>query len=165
METELGFIMGKTPVAAPGQQLTTLQVWQAVDSVVGCLELCANRAQPEAAKTASVYEKISDFALNFAVVVGTPKKKEELDVMTLDSVAVQLSLDGQLGAEGTSSNVLGNPLTSLTWLANHLRERGTPIRPGQLIISGNIANARAGPGQTCSANFSRGFGSVSVSLK
>jgi len=58
--------------------------------------------------------------------------------------------------------VLGNPLNSLAWIANHLGSRGLALRAGDLVMSGSVSRllpARAG--DTVRATFTR-LGSVGV---
>ena len=39
---------------------------------------------------------------------------------------------------GEGAAILGHPLTALAWLADHAAERGTPLRPGQVVTLGSV---------------------------
>ena len=62
--------------------------------------------------------------------------------------------------QGMGSEVLGHPLNSLTWLANHLAARGEALRAGDIVMTGSLVRTRfAIPGDTYSFDLP-GLGSV-----
>jgi 2-keto-4-pentenoate hydratase len=66
----------------------------------------------------------------------------------LDTHRCKLYLNDELVAEGDGSAVLGHPLNSLAWLANHLGQYGTGLQAGEVVTTGvvvnGLVNARAG---------------------
>ncbi len=62
------------------------------------------------------------------------------DWQSIDLTAVEVVAffdDKEVGRE-MGSNVLGNPLNSLTWLANHLKSRGHYLKAGQWVTTGAV---------------------------
>lgn len=59
-----------------------------------------------------------------------------LDAIDFTDHASAISVNGEVKERGNASNVLGNPLNSLTWLANALAERGLGLEAGQLVTTG-----------------------------
>jgi 2-keto-4-pentenoate hydratase len=50
---------------------------------------------------------------------------------------VKLLINGEVAQDGSSANVLGNPINSLTWLANTLCARGGGLKAGDLVTTGS----------------------------
>lgn len=74
------------------------------------------------------------------IVVGDELTEEDLDVLANPSIAnlpVTLQCRDKPDVSGSTRNVLGNPLRSLTWLVNWLARRGEGLKRGQLISSGS----------------------------
>jgi len=71
-------------------------------------------------------------------------------------------MNGAIVATNTAAEVLGNPLTSLVWLANHLGARGLGLRAGDVVMTGSVSLLlRPKAGDTVRATYTR-LGSVSV---
>ncbi|WP_207481225.1 2-keto-4-pentenoate hydratase [Arenibaculum pallidiluteum] len=51
----------------------------------------------------------------------------------------RMRLDGVERLAGPASAILGHPLRSLAWLAEHLRAQGTPLAPGEVVTLGAVA--------------------------
>lgn len=84
--------------------------------------------------------------------------------LDLDALAVRLTVQGALAAEGRGSDVMGHPLNALAWLANHLNARGTQLRAGELVTTGTCSPIRfAEPGDCVVADFGD-FGRAEVEL-
>jgi 2-keto-4-pentenoate hydratase len=61
-----------------------------------------------------------------------------------------------LEASGIGAEILGGPLKSLQWLANHLVRHGEHIRAGQLVIPGSAVElVSVEPGDRITAGFTR----------
>jgi len=70
--------------------------------------------------------------------------------------------NGQVAATNTAAEVLGNPLNSLAWIANHLAGRGLGLRAHDIVMTGSISTLlRPTAGDVVSARFTR-LGSVSA---
>jgi 2-keto-4-pentenoate hydratase len=70
--------------------------------------------------------------------------------------------NGLVAATNAAAEVMGNPLNSLAWLANHLGSRGLGLRPGDVVMSGSVSKLLTPKaGDTIRATYTR-LGSVSV---
>ena len=76
----------------------------------------------------------------------------------------RFTIDGAVASSGSARDILGHPLNSLAWLADHRAALGTPLRAGDLITLGSIVAAlrleRAG---LVEASFD-GLGAVTVAV-
>jgi 2-keto-4-pentenoate hydratase len=72
----------------------------------------------------------------------------------LPNARIALSLNGQFMKEGTGRAAMGHPLTSLTWLANWLRERGRGLTAGEIVSTGTCTgHFFAAPGDRLDVDF------------
>ena len=80
-------------------------------------------------------------------------------------VKMELLKNGTLASEGVGSACLGSPLKALVWLAQTFADLGTPLRAGDLVLSGALGPMCAGEaGDTFQANI-EGFGTVSFTFE
>ncbi|OLA97560.1 MAG: hypothetical protein AUH20_00885 [Candidatus Rokubacteria bacterium 13_2_20CM_69_15_2] len=103
---------------------------------------------------------VADGVFASAIVVGAPLT----DVARLDLAVEGLvyELNGAVVATNTGAEVMGNPLNSLAWVANHLGARGLALKAGDLVMSGSVSTLlRPKAGDTVRATFTR-LGSVAV---
>ncbi|MHB1638417.1 MAG: 2-keto-4-pentenoate hydratase [Candidatus Dormibacteria bacterium] len=54
----------------------------------------------------------------------------------LSAVRIELRLNGRVAKTGVGGAAMGDPLTSLTWMANWASEHGTPLRAGEIVSTG-----------------------------
>ena len=64
-------------------------------------------------------------------------EKTRPDALDLDLEGAGVFLDGALAASGIGAEILGGPLSSLHWLADHLVRRGEFLRAGDWVIAGS----------------------------
>jgi 2-keto-4-pentenoate hydratase len=83
----------------------------------------------------TVQELIASNGIHAGLVVGTEKVRPE--GLDLDLEGISLFRNGVLAASGTGAEILGGPLKSLRWLANHLIGRGEHLQAGQIVIPGS----------------------------
>ncbi|HKC83757.1 MAG TPA: fumarylacetoacetate hydrolase family protein, partial [bacterium] len=70
-------------------------------------------------------------------------------------------LNGAIAATNTAAEVMGSPINSLAWIANHLGARGLALRAGDVVMTGSISKVfRPKAGDAVRASFTR-LGSVS----
>lgn len=153
VEAEVAFVL-KHELAGPG--VTAPRALQAVEGAVPALELIDFRHSGKAVGT----DAVADGVYAKAIVLGgalTPVTGLDL---ALEGVVYEQS--GTVVATSTAYEVMGNPLNSLAWIANHLGGRGLGLRAGDVVMTGSVSKiltARAG--DTVRATFTR-LGSVSV---
>jgi 2-keto-4-pentenoate hydratase len=84
--------------------------------------------------------------------------------LDLSTQRVRAVNNGAVAAEGSGANVLGDPRLALTWLANHLAQRGIGLKAGDLITTGTcITPPTIAPGDRVIAEFA-GLGQVAVAF-
>ena len=100
-----------------------------------------------------------------AVVYGNQRDGADLDLATLARVSAVLSHNDQEVANGVGSEVLGNPVTSLKWLVEKLFSQGKDFPAGTHASTGTFLLPLSLTAGTWKAQFTEGFGSVSVHVK
>jgi 2-keto-4-pentenoate hydratase len=153
VEAEVALVMGRA-LAGPG--VTPPQALLAVEGAVPALELVDFRYAGKL--TAS--DAVADGVLARAVVLGAPLT----DVTHLDLALEGLvyEMNGKIVATNTAAEVLGSPINSLAWIANHLGARGLGLRVGDVVMTGSISLVlRPKAGDTVRARFTR-LGMVSA---
>ena len=153
VEAEIAFVM-KHDLAGPG--ITVPRALQAVEGAVPALELIDFRHSGKPVGT----DVIADGVYAKAIVVGgalTPVSGLDL---ALEGLVYEQS--GVVVATSTAFEVMGNPLNSLAWIANHLGARGQGLRAGDVVMSGSVSKILSvKAGDSVRATFTR-LGSVSV---
>jgi len=94
-----------------------------------------------------VDSRIADWKITFADTVAdngssayfvTGDRFQPLDDLDLFSCGMVLELNGEVVSTGAGAACLGNPLNGATWLAQTLAARGTPIRAGDIVLTGAL---------------------------
>ena len=73
---------------------------------------------------------------NAGVVLGTPVT--DWRALDLAQVTARLSISGREIGSGGGSDVMGNPLNALAWLADKLAAAGTPLRRDMIVMTGSM---------------------------
>ncbi|ASK63748.1 hydratase [Virgibacillus phasianinus] len=79
---------------------------------------------------------IADSAVAGSVVIG--EFVQGLSFEQLGNIHGTLQLDDEIIAEGSSTEVLGNPVHAIEWLIEELAKTGQAIRKGMVISSGTF---------------------------
>ena len=151
-EAEVAFVLDSD---LPDRQITAIDVLRATAFVVPAIEIVDSRVQNW---DISIIDTVADNASSAMHVVG-PKPTRLIDV-DLREVRMTLNLDETTVSEGTGAACLSHPVNAVVWLANTLAEVGTPLRAGDLVLSGALGPMVnvVGPGRF-QANIS-GLGTV-----
>lgn len=153
-EAEIAFLLGKD--LATGD-LALSQVAAAVDYAVAAIEVADSRI---AGWDITFADTVADNASSGVYVLGNERKS--LDDFAPKDVEMTMTVTGQEDSTGTGTACLGDPLLALQWLAVKARELGSPLRAGQVILSGALGPMRAvTPGATATATIT-GLGSVTL---
>ncbi len=105
---------------------------------------------------------IADNAIHGASVLADPVT--DWKSVDLSRHPVNLIVNGKSFSRGTGQNVLGNPMSVVAWLANHLQTRGRHLNAGELITTGTACDIyEAVAGDKICADFNK-LGSVSMSF-
>ena len=156
IEAEVAFVLGKdldTPI------INTATVLSAVEFALASLEIVGSRIRDWDIK---ITDTIADNAsASHFVLAHTPVKLKQLDLI---NGKMSLSKNGELASEGLGASCMGSPINALIWLAQKMQILGTPLKAGDIILSGAL-----GPmvpiqsGDSIVATI-EGLGSVSVHI-
>jgi len=146
METDL------PPLSTLEERYTEEQVWSCVKCIYPSIEIASSRVQDALCPSLIV----ADHALNgVCVLAGSPVARASIaDPSSLSTASASLSINGKIVCTDTGTNVLGNPLASLTWIANALHVRGIGLKKDDLVFSGACcAHKTLAVGDILSAQF------------
>lgn len=152
VEVEVAFLL-KRDLAGPG--VTPVSALLAVEGAMPSFELIDFRCSGKA----SGADVVADGVFANAIVLGRPLTPVAALDLALEGVVFEQN--GQVVATNTAAEVLGNPLTSLAWLANTLGRMGRGLAAGDVVLTGSISKIlRPEKGESVRASFTR-LGSVS----
>ncbi|AJP59465.2 2-keto-4-pentenoate hydratase [Pandoraea vervacti] len=152
IEAEIAFVFGRDlNVDNPGQ----LDVLGAIEYALPALEIVGSRV---ADWNIRITDTIADNASSSAYVLGnTPKKLSEFDVRMCGMV---LERRGEPVSVGAGAACLGSPINAVVWLARTMAAVGTPLKAGDLVLSGALGPmAAVTPGDIFETRIN-GLGSV-----
>lgn len=131
IECEFAVILAKD-LPASGAPYTMEQAAEAVATMHPAVEVTGQRfaTRNDLGRPATTM----DFAGNFAFVFGAGI--DDWQKFDLPNHGVEHIIDGEVIATSTGANVLGNPLNSISWLANKLATRGLELKAGDWISTG-----------------------------
>ncbi|WP_420450211.1 2-keto-4-pentenoate hydratase [Ilumatobacter sp.] len=85
------------------------------------------------------------------VVGGRPVPLRKVDLRT---IAMSMSIDDTEVSTGTGAACLGHPLHAARWLADTMSARNTPLRAGDVVMTGALGPMQSiAAGQTITADF------------
>jgi 2-keto-4-pentenoate hydratase len=152
VEAEVALVLERDLAA---EQLTLIDVLRAVAFAAPSIEIVGSRI---ARWDIKITDTIADNASSGAFVIGGPTRS----LMGLDLVQCQMTMrkDGSEVSKGTGAACLGNPLNAALWLARKMVEVGSPLRAGDVVMTGALGPmVPAQPGDSFVAEIS-GLGSV-----
>jgi 2-keto-4-pentenoate hydratase len=156
VEVEVGFVLGAD---LPGEGCTEDDVLAATERVVPALELIDSRIVDW---RIALPDTIADNASSAGYVIGEGVPPAGLDLTAIEAT---LYRDGESVVSGRSDAVLGNPVTSVAWLARKVASFGVRLEAGHVVLPGSCTRAiDVAAGQTFTADFT-GLGSVSLTFK
>jgi 2-keto-4-pentenoate hydratase len=157
IEAEIAFILGHD-LGAPGP-LTTGRVRDAVARAVAALEIVDSRI---AGWDITLVDTVADNGSAGLFVLGDTAVV--VDGVDLAEVAMTMRRGGEIVSTGTGADCLGHPLEALAWLARAARDRGAPLRAGDVVLSGALGPVvPVQPGDTFTAELT-GLGPVRASF-
>lgn len=133
VEPEVGFLLGDD---LPGEGCTEEDVLAATAAVTAALELIDSRIVDWRIGLA---DTVADNASSAGFVLGAARV-EPADV-DLRDIAVTLWRNEEVVALGRSDAVLGNPVTSVAWLARKVASFGVQLQAGHIILPGSCTRA------------------------
>jgi len=159
-EAEFAFRMSRDlpPRTAP---YTVDEVLAASAALFPAIEIPDSRYQDFA--RAGEAQLIADFACACWLILGT-RAPDSWRSTDLAAHKVNAWIDGRKVAEGSGSNVLGDPRIALAWIANELSREGMGLKANDIVITGTcVAPVPISPGQHFTADLGT-LGKVSARL-
>jgi 2-oxo-3-hexenedioate decarboxylase/2-keto-4-pentenoate hydratase len=138
VECEVGVRMGAPLLKVSGGH-TRDSVLQALAAVFVSIEIVEHRFLDVRAVGAETH--VADDFYSAGAVIGPEHPVSALD--PTGAAAGEILVNGTRAFAGHVRDILGHPLNSLAWLANHLVERGTPLRAGDILTLGSISPGTA----------------------
>jgi len=156
-EAEFALKMART-LPSRGRDYTTEEVCDAVAGMYLAIEIPDARFQVFDTIGAPAIAADDAFADWFILGREVPNWR----AIDLPNHPVLGRKNGNIVSEGKGANALGDPRLALTWLANHLARRNTPLEAGHVITTGTcLKPVDIGAGDSVVADFGA-LGTVSV---
>lgn len=153
-EAEIAFVLGKDLDA---DTITTTDILSAIDYAVPSIEIVGSRISNWDIK---ITDTIADNASASHWVIGNkPVKLENLDLI---NCKMTMKNNGKVVSEGVGEACLGSPINAVLWLAQKMKQIGSPMQAGDVILSGALGpmvSAQVGDNFSVSIE---GLGEVSV---
>lgn len=152
-EAEIAFVLNSD---LPLGNYTQDDILDATEFVCVAIEIVGSRVLNWNIR---ITDTVADNASASHFVLGN----QQLDPKAVDFVNCQMSLsvNGEIASTGAGSACMGSPVAAVVWLANTMVEMGTPLKKGDIILSGALGPMVAmTAGQYFEANV-EGFGKVS----
>ena len=155
-EAEIAFVLAKD---LPPHELSMHELISSIDYALASIEIVGSRIENWNIK---ITDTIADNASASHFVVGhQPVKLENVDLI---NCKMQMTKNGKIVSAGSGAACLGSPLNATLWLVNTMAKLGTPLKAGEVILSGALGPmASVEAGDRFEASFT-GLGSVSVSF-
>jgi 2-keto-4-pentenoate hydratase len=132
-------------------------VIRATDFALTAIEIVDSRIKDW---TIGFVDTVADNASGDSFVLGSVPHR--LDGLDLAAVEISMSIDGEEVSAGSGRNCLGNPLHAAIWLADTLSTVGTPLKAGDVVMTGAVSPmVPFAAGQTVVADFGS-LGTISV---
>jgi len=154
VEAEIAFVL-KKDVKSLNTSLSEIEA--AIDYAVAAIEIVGSRIANWDIK---ITDTIADNASASHFVLGTEKKK--LSEIDLIHCKMKMQLNGEVVSEGTGADCLGSPLIATQWLAKKMAVLGSPLKAGDIVLSGALGPMATIISGDCVSAKIEGLGEVSV---
>lgn len=128
-EAEIAFVMSKDLDG----DITMEGLIDSIDYAVASIEIVGSRV---ADWNIRITDTIADNASASHFVLGTNKKN--LSEIDLVNCKMTLSKNGEIASEGSGKACMDNPLNAALWLAQVMAKNGSPLKQGEILLSGAL---------------------------
>ena len=130
IEAEVAFVMGRD---LDGGSPSMVDLINGIAYALPALEIVGSRI---ANWNIKFVDTVADNASSSAYVLGSsPRKLSDFDLRLCGMV---MNRRGEPVSTGAGAACLGNPLNAVLWLARTMAELGSPLRAGDLVLSGAL---------------------------
>jgi len=156
VEAEVALVL-KSDISMPNP--TVVDIINATDYALAAIEIVGSRIE---SWNINIVDTISDNASSGLFVLGSkPAKLADFDLQLCGMV---MERRGEQISTGAGQACLGNPLNAAVWLAKTFVDNGTPLKAGDILLTGALGPmVQVAPGDNIEARIS-GLGSVRVSF-
>jgi 2-keto-4-pentenoate hydratase len=117
---------------------TLEDVADSVQSVMAAIEVVEDRYLDYS--TLDTPTLVADDFFHFGCVLGA--ERQDVDVRNLGGVRASMFINGIEVGTGIGTDILGDPLLVLEWLANHQAAQGSPLRAGDVVLLGSLVQTQ-----------------------
>ncbi len=129
-EAEIAFILNNDIT----EKITeTTQLIPFIEAICASIEIVGSRIENWNIR---ITDTVADNASASHFVLSDKRRKSV--GFDFEGCEMQLFKNGNLVSEGKGSACLGNPLNAVQWLANTMIDFGTPLKSGDVILSGAL---------------------------
>ncbi|KQZ70798.1 2-keto-4-pentenoate hydratase [Nocardioides sp. Root151] len=132
IEPEIAFLTSRPITAA----LTLDEVAHSIEGATVAAEIIDSRYSGFRFRLSDV---VADNTSAAGFVIGTFRPLAELGDLTVNPCA--LTVDDSLVHSATGAAILGNPLTAIVWLSEHLSRHGQSLPTGSVVLAGALTDA------------------------
>lgn len=129
-EAEVALVIGRELNSAPHG---FAEIVRAVDFALPAIEIVDSRIQNWDIR---LVDTVADNASCGLYVVGS--KPVSLSAFDIRTVPMSMTINGDEVSTGIGAACLGNPVNAARWLADVLCERGIPLQPGDVLMTGAL---------------------------
>ena len=141
-----------------GAEPTRDAIAESIGAVYPAIEIVDDRY--EGWRTFGAPLLVADDFFAAGCVLGHPVDPD----IDLTRVAGTTTINGEEAGSGLGSDVMGDPLNAVQWLADNLAGRGLGLRAGDIVLSGSLVETRwLSQGDSVRIDIS-GLGSVGLSV-
>ncbi|KAF2011821.1 putative TodF product hydratase [Aaosphaeria arxii CBS 175.79] len=133
VELEPAFVL-KAPLRGPN--VTAADVISAIDYAIPAIEIIDSRIINW---EIGLQDTLADNGSTAAVLLGGTQRR--LDQLTLSDMKGVLKFNSKEVMTGNTSNILGNPINAVAWLANRLAHYNVGLEAGQVVLPGSCLQA------------------------
>ena len=155
VEAEIAFVMGRDL----GEGADESAVLEATEYITAAYEVVDTRIKDW---NNTVRDSVADGASGCGFALGDVHMKPTADTKLISAV---MRKNGETVARGDATAVMGDPLSSVAWLANDLAKNGRCLSRGDIVLSGALAGAvPVSRGDVVETEFS-GLGTLRLEIK